>query len=174
MRHILFGLPPLIIFMASAMEFIIEIAKRQSRVIKLAVLAMMGGLISLQALHLYIMHPYQYVSFNRLAGAPETVPNKYETEYWFTSSKHMLEALPDIIMTLDQPISRSGPIKVRISGPLNAARPFVPEGFMLVDTFAEADFYVSNTTFRSDLLAEGEVVYEIERGGIPIGVIKRL
>ena len=119
------------------------------------------------------MHPYQYVSFNLLAGDHATIPNRYESEYWFTSSKHLLEAMPALTRQEGLGINTKAPT-IRISGPLSAAIPFVPNGFTLVNSIEQADYYISNTTFRTDLLAEGEVVYEIKRAGIPIGVIKKL
>ena len=67
-----------------------------------------------------------------------------------------------------------GIIRIRISGALDSARLFIPDGFEMVDSFDEADYYLANTYLRSDLYADGEVVYAIERGRIPIAVIKKL
>ena len=167
-RHMLFAIPPLIIIMGYALDWIVKILDQQVVWTRFAgwlvIILAFAGLIA----NLVRMHPYQYVSFNALAGERSTIPNRFDTEYWCTSTKHLLEALPTVV----QPVNQEIPI--RVSGALDAAQPFVPEGFRLVDSFEEAFYYVSNTNFRIDLIAEGEVVFEIRRGGIPIGVIKRL
>jgi hypothetical protein len=173
-RHMLWAVPPLFILMAVGFDWIREIVRAHSPNLRVLPPVVLGALIVLQTVNLFVMHPYQYVSFNFLAGERSTVVNRYEGEYWFTSTRHLLEALPQVARESGLVSSPGTPLKVRVSGPLNSAYPFVPDGWVLVDSFNEADFFVSNTTFRTDLLAEGEVVYEINRGGIPIGVIKRL
>ena len=174
MRHMLFGVPPLVILMAVAIDKIAtEIADQPTIVRNLAALAL-AGCISLQVFHLYRMHPYQYVSFNLLAGERQSLPQRYETEYWCTSSRHLLEALPRVIGVEDIPPAERPKIPIRVAGARDSALPFVPDGFFLVNSFEEADYYLSNTYLGADQYVEGEVIYAIERQGIPIGVIKRL
>lgn len=172
---LLFAVPPLIILMAHGVDFIIDHLETRRPAFRVLAAAALTGLVLMQIHHLYRMHPYQYVSFNLLAGDRATIPNRFDAEYWCTSSMHLLEALPAVAEEDGHTHGETDqPVKIRISGALNSARPFVPDGFVMVNSFDEADYYVSNTNFRIDLIAEGEVVYKIERGGIPIGVIKRL
>ena len=174
-RHMLWGIPPLVIIMGfgfvSLENWVRMKAYEKSWLVLQPVLL---ALVGLQIIALHQMHPYQYVSFNRMAGDRQTIPNRYESEYWLTATKHLLEALPATAAANGYLPSAESPVKVRVSGPLHGARFFVPDGFSLVDSFEEADFYVASTTFRADLLAEGEIVYTINRVGIPIGVIKKL
>jgi hypothetical protein len=169
-RHMLWGVPPLVVLMAVGFGWLWQMLHRQSPRLSWLAPAALAALAVLQGVHLRAMHPYQYVSFNIMAGNPDTVVNRYEAEYWFTSTRHLLEALPRFTRT-PQP---GDPVRVRVAGPLNSARPFVPQGFVLVDSFEEAEYFVSNTTFRTDLLADGSVLFELRRGAIPIGVIKQL
>jgi hypothetical protein len=173
-RHMLFGIPPLVILMAHAIDRIAEQIEERPRVVQGTTAGLLAGCVFFQVGILIAMHPYQYVSFNLLAGNPATIPNRYEAEYWFTSSRHLLEAMPEVTGKEGLAIGNEAPVRIRIAGPLNAAYPFVPGGFVLVDSVAEADYFISNTTFRTDLLAEGTEVYQIERGGMTIGVIKEL
>lgn len=173
-RHMLFAMPPLVILMASFLDHFFSWTEQRSRLLSWVAGLSLTGCVLLQIIRLYTMHPYQYVSFNWLAGDKSTLPARYETEYWCTSSKHMLEMLPGLISQKEKQDAGSTPIKIRISGALNSARQFVPEGFQLVDTFEEADYYLANTYLMSDLYVEGEVLYTIRRGNIPIAVIKRL
>ena len=166
----LFGIPGLVILMAEALNRGFTTLVTKPQLIRIAGLAGLARAVAWQVGHLVRMHPYQYVSFNLLAGPKPTLPNRFDAEYWCTSTKHLLEALPGVVPGT----SPAQPVNIRVSGALDAARPFVPDGFRLVDSFEEADYYVSNTNFRIDLIVDGEVVYEISRGGIPIGVIKRL
>jgi hypothetical protein len=169
----LFGVPPLIILMAFAVDHGMNLLMEQKSVLGKMAIPLLVLVSVWQVAWLYRVHPYQYVSFNILAGSKGNIPNLYETEYWFTSSRHMLEALPEIIPPSEDP-DPSKWIPVRIAGPLQAGQPFVPKGFRLVTTFGEAAYYLANTTMRTDSFAEGQIVYSIERDGIPIGVIKRL
>lgn len=171
LRHVLFAVPPLIILMAYGADSAFRLIERKSAALRLPALGLGIGLVLFQVHSLYRMHPYQYVSFNILAGHRATIPNRYDTEYWCTSSRHLLEALPDVVESKPSP---DNPTKIRVSGALDAARPFVPKGFVLTDSFEEAAYYVSNTNFRIDAIVDGEVLYQITRGGIPIGVIKKL
>lgn len=173
-RHMLWAVPPLIVLMTAGFDWIQEIVRKLSPNLRLLPGIVLGGFIFLQTVHLFLMHPYQYVFFNPLAGERQTIINRYEGEYWFTSTRQLLEALPAVAQEQGLKPSPESPVPVRVSGPLNSAYPFVPAGFVLIDSFNEADFFLSNTTFRTDLLVDGETVYKIERGGIPIGVIKRL
>jgi hypothetical protein len=170
MRHMLFAVPPLVIVMAISLDWMHRfLLLKMPKLIWLPGTAF-GICVLMQIQSFVEMHPYPYVSFNLLAGERSTIPNRYESEYWCTSSKHLLEALP----TVATPGKAGAPVNIRISGALDSARAFVPEGFQLVDSFEEADYYLANTYLRSDLYAEGQVVYKIERGGIPIAVIKKL
>lgn len=172
-RHLLWAVPPLIVLMAYGFESLSENVRLPPRLRLLPPLAL-AGLIAWQTVQLARLHPYQYVSFNRLAGPTSTLLDRFEGEYWFTSTRHLLEALPAVAAAEGFTPSAQSPVTLRISGPLQAAYPFVPTGFRLVDSFAEADFYLSNTTFRADLFAEGRVVHQVQRGGLTIGIIKRL
>jgi hypothetical protein len=175
LRHVLFAVPPLMIIMAQGVDFIGDQLKSRQPMLGTAATVVLAVLVLMQVRHLIQMHPYQYVSYNLLAGDRETIPNRFDAEYWCTSSKHLLDALPSVVSSeRDLPGETDPPIRIRVSGALDSARQFVPKGFVLVDSFEEADYYVSNTNFRIDLIVDGEVVYEIKRGGIPIGVIKRL
>jgi hypothetical protein len=170
-RHMLWAIPPLMILAGFGYEAVHRLIRSKFPGIHWLPPITISLCLIAQIFQLYRSHPYQYVYFNFLAGERSSVINRYEGEYWFTSTRHLMEVLPCVAEWNGDP---KNPVKVRISGPLNAAYPFIPEGFILVDSFEEAEYYVSNTTFRMDLMAEGEVVYQIDSAGIPIGVIKQL
>jgi hypothetical protein len=171
-RHMLWAVPPLIVLMAGGADLLLDWMRRRSPRMSLIPVLVLAGLLALQILKLVQLHPYQYVYFNRLAGNPGSIVNLYEGEYWHTSTRHLLEALPKVVSQNSDLSTGEEPVRVRVSGPLDCAYPFVPDGVVLVDSFEDADYYLANTTFRTDLLAEGEVVYEIRRAGIPIARIK--
>jgi hypothetical protein len=173
-RHMLWAIPPLAIIMATGFHYLGQVIHARAPRLRLASTIVLAILLLHQAWTLHLLHPYQYVFFNRLAGEPATVINRYEGEYWFTSTRQLLQSLPETAAELGLAYSREDPLKVRVSGPMNVTRHYLPDGWKLVNSFAEADFYVSNTTFRTDQLAEGKVVKEISRKGISIGIIKKL
>lgn len=173
-RHMLWAIPPMVIIMATGFHYVSQIIHSRASRLHFAPAIVLIILLLIQALTLHLLHPYQYVFFNRLAGDPATVINRYEGEYWFTSTRHLLESLPETAAELGLASSPRDPHKVLVAGPMDVSRYYIPDGWSLVSSFAEADFYVSNTTFRTDQLAEGQVAREISRNGIPIGIIKKL
>lgn len=170
LRHMLWGVPPLMVLAAWGARQLgarLEAKYPLSRSGVRLALVLLAGHLAWQNARL---HPYAYVFHNALAGNRATVVDRYEGEYWFTSTRQLLEQLPRLF-----PDAQPGrPVRVRVAGPYNSAYRFVPGGFILVDDFSQADLFVSNTTFRTDLLIDGPVLYELHKGGIPIGVIKRI
>lgn len=126
--------------------------------------------IASTAAQLVQMHPYQYVSFNFFAGKPHSVINRYETEYWFTANRYLLNKLPKLV----PPPQPNQPYRVMVAGPRETAQPFIPDGFSLTTNPESAHFFVANTTFRTDQIFHGKTIYQLNRAGIPIGVIKQL
>lgn len=169
-RHFLFIYPPLCILAALAYLRIQDAllqAGRKSLLLLWRVL--IPGMLLLQVLQLLALHPYQYVYYNALIGGPAGSYGKYETEYWFTSTKHGLEALDEY---LDEAhISR--PVSVFVVGPRQVAEHFLPEGIQMADRPEQAQYVIANTQMMMHHAVEGTEVLCIERSGLPILYIYR-
>jgi hypothetical protein len=130
-----------------------------------------GVLLLLPIVHLVKLHPYQYVYYNSLAGGSAKAMQRYEGEYWFTSSKHAIEQLDAYLEKSPELIPTDGYIDVLILGPRQVAEPFLPDGFRLTSDAAEADFLILNTQMRIHERFEGTELFRIERMGVPICIV---
>jgi len=91
-RQFLFIVPPLFVVVGLALQFISEKLKHRAILfIPLVVLALLPGVY--WDIHL---HPYQYIYYNSLTGGVSGAFNKYESDYWTTSNKEVIEYLNHI------------------------------------------------------------------------------
>lgn len=170
-RHFLFAFPALCVCAAWAyLQFADWLRLNRPSLWRVAQLAM-AVLIFLPLFHLVRLHPYQYVYFNALAGGPAKATERYEGEYWFTSSKHAVEQLqrylikhPDLL-----PVGRS--TRILILGPRQVAEPFLPDGFEFTSNSADSDFMILNTQMQIYRSFEGNELFRIERMGAAICLV---
>lgn len=97
LRHFLFILPPVFIFIAFAFEFIIDRVTSNWLRAGMIVAFLLPGLAGILQLH-----PYEYTYYNSFVGGTSQVFRQYETDYWLTCYK---EAVEDLNQTSDQPIN---------------------------------------------------------------------
>lgn len=96
-RHFLFILPPVFIFIGFGFQFILEqinswIKSPAWLHAGLGILLIVPGLIGITKLH-----PYQYAYYNSFVGGTGGVFRSYETEYWLTCYKDAVEKLNDAV-----------------------------------------------------------------------------
>ena len=86
LRHVLFALPPLIILSAAGVWAFVESFKNET-IRLICVIAYTLAILTTIA-DMWALHPYEYVYFNRLiAGGIEQANQRFEMEYWGTSSR---------------------------------------------------------------------------------------
>ena len=169
-RHMLYVLPVISLLLAFGIERVMDTCS--IRVVRYGVWAGLGLAFLLSAIDHARLHPYQYINYNSLVGGASGSLNRYETEYWFTSGKEAIELLRSI--DADDGDGSDGGVSLFATGPLQVIRPYLPEGWRLVDGSEEADYFLGNTQMRADLLVEGKEAGRIERGGLPILILKRV
>ena len=164
-RHFLFALPALAVCAAwaylQAGEWLRDSRPRFLRIAQIA----FALLLLLPVWHLVCLHPYQYVYYNSLIGGTAGSYERYEAEYWFTSTKHGIEWLEKYIADEG---SAARETKILVTGPHQVAEPFLPESFALTSDIAQADYVLANTQMMMHKLFDGEVIGIIEREGLPI------
>ena len=101
-RHFLFILPSVFIFIGFGFQFILDQIK--SLVKSPAWLSVGVGILLLLPGPLGItkLHPYEYTYYNSFVGGTDGVFRNYETEYWLTCYKGAMEQLKD---TIESPIN---------------------------------------------------------------------
>ncbi len=170
-RHFLFVFPPFCIIAAHAWLCLLKFLKEKGfRYSLLVARILVPGLLLIQVLQLVALHPYQYVYYNALIGGPAGSYGRYETEYWFTSTKHGLEALEHYInnQEISSKSSAGDWVDVYVLGPREVAEAFLPAGFRLVGAPDEAEYVIANTQMMIHAQIGGGVVMTIERSGLPI------
>jgi hypothetical protein len=95
-RHFIFILPPIFIFIGFAFELLMDEKTRfasfaprlYAGIILLIFLPGIAGILRL--------HPYEYTYYNSFIGGTENAFRKYETDYWLTCYKHAVDELNGI------------------------------------------------------------------------------
>jgi hypothetical protein len=88
MRHFLFILPPIFIFMGFAFELLFDKIKQQWVNIALVAVLLAPGMVGMVQLH-----PYEYTYYNVFIGGTSGAFRHYETDYWLTCYKEAVEQL---------------------------------------------------------------------------------
>lgn len=171
-RHLIYVLPPLAVL---ASWNLLEVARFLSeRGVRPLWQGSVAGLVAASAVFaLMRLHPYEYVFANALVGGPAGTFGRYETEYWFTSTKHGLEQLSAYLEEHPEEVPVGRPTRVLVTGPWQVAKPFLPPSMEMVGDVNEADFVIANTQMMVHLLFHGEAIIQIERDGLPILVVFR-
>ncbi|MCI0609385.1 MAG: hypothetical protein L0Z71_10030, partial [Anaerolineae bacterium] len=90
LRHFLFILPPIFIFIGFAFEFIFEFIAPVWLRAGLIFVLVLPGLIGI-----FKLHPYEYTYYNSFIGGTSNAFRNYETDYWLTCYKESVEQLEE-------------------------------------------------------------------------------
>lgn len=167
-RHLLYLLP----LFAAVLGVTIDALHRRLRPYawwrRGGALAALAGLLVVGIWPLLRLHPYQYIYYNMLAGGTSGSLGRFETEYWFTSTREGIVSLESFLDAHPDERPENRPVRVFLSGPWQVAEPFLPEGFAITGDVSEADFILSNTQMMVHTLFDGTEIFRIERAGLPI------
>ena len=178
MRHFLFVLPPLAALAGTAAA---DFLRRCQTMIPREFLLPGIVLLLLSAVPVMArLHPYENVFFNALAGPRETLNERYETDYWFSSYREAARWINETQARSERPLH------VLVAG-LNFYAPVFLHHVNIksVTTMAgigdmagyplppEYDFYVATARYRQWKNFPGApIVHRIERDGIVLTVIR--
>jgi hypothetical protein len=119
------------------------------------------------------LHPYQYAYYNTLAGGVKGSFGRFETEYWFTSTREGIRRLDAYLEAHPAARPTGRTVRVFLSGPWQVAEPFLPDDWELTGDVSQADFILSNTQMMVHTLFDGQEIFRIERAGLPILIALR-
>ncbi len=91
-RHFLFIVPPLAIAGGLAGAWLFEALRRRGHLAAIAAAVFVIG-IALPVVDMVRRHPYEYTSFNRLAGGVRGARDRYMLDYWGLSLKQASQGL---------------------------------------------------------------------------------
>jgi len=171
LRHFLFILPPVFIFISFAFELLIEKINRMAfshywiHAVLLIVIIAPGVVGILQ------LHPYQYAYYNSFIGGTSGAFRKYETEYWLTCYKEAVEQLNQ---------RTSEPINLFVKREAYIAATYANDNINIIDlrdvtTSAQSgDYVLVNTRTNEDhsTMKGTPIILEIKRGNATFCIVR--
>jgi hypothetical protein len=176
LRHLLFVLPPLCALAATAIPALREqIRQRRPRLLPIAGLAVGLGL-ALPLVSMIRLHPYQYIYYNELAGGTANASRNYELDYWGTVYKELAEEFYAHLVET-KPTFTKPEVVVNMEHVTWLFTPFLPENSSLPIRVVRSrpdldDYYAASTIWAADQYYAGEVVVEVQRARVRLGVVK--
>ena len=166
-RHFLFIIPPIYIFIGFAFESILERVQYYWLRAGLLFLFLLPGL---QAI--IYLHPYEYTYYNSFIGGTDHAFRSYETDYWLTCYKDAVEELNKV----HDPITLYVHREAYIAGYYANMNITVKELRGAVNEVRSGDYILVNTRTNEDrrILKDVSPMIEIKRGDALFCEIKRV
>ncbi len=161
-RHFLFILPPLAVCAGLAAERAFR--PERSRMLRIALAAMLAVALPLQVVQMVRLHPYQYASFNLLAGGASGARDRFMLDYWGLSLKQAAQALRAQLTARGEVAPDGRKWKVAVCGPHPGARVALGDAFEPTWEPKGADFALSLGEFYCAKLDAPQIV-AVERAG---------
>lgn len=165
LRHFVFVVPPLAIAGGLAFGWLFERAQAHGHAAMAALCAVLLGGISLPVYDMVKLHPYEYTSFNALAGGVRQAQHSYMIDYWGLSFK---QAADELRMRLAHGALKPPAGKrwvVAICGPQATAQQQLGPDFETTFDDKQADFAMVLGTFYCQHLT-APILVNIEREGV--------
>jgi len=171
-RHFIFVLPPLAVAVGLGADWSLRVLGRVPRALRLVAWGILGMPLLVHILLLLLLHPYQYVFYNQLAGGLAGADGRYETDYWAHSYGEAVELLAARLGHGRPGEPPAASVRVHACGPRASAEAFFPDGFSWVESPEQADFYISHTRRGCHRRVEGAPIISVQRLGVTLSVVK--
>lgn len=164
-RHFIFVVPPFAILGGLAANWLGEWLCRRGRAAFLAFAAVIIAGLALSVTDMVRLHPYQYASFNRLAGGVRGAEENYMLDYWGLAFKQASEDLRATLTARGEHPPAGRPWLVAVCGPQRPAQVALGPDFRTTGDSPGADFAMMLGEFYCrDLKAP--ILTEVEREGV--------
>ncbi len=170
-RHFLFIIPPIFIFIGFTFEIVLD----QTR--HIAIYWLYAGITLLLLLPGFIgiaqLHPYEYSYYNSFIGGTDHAFRRYETDYWLTCYK---DAVEELNTAVTQPVNLRVHREAYIADYYGKDDIHVFELRDTADKLQSGDYMLINTRSNEDqrILKEYPTVFQIGRGDALFCVIKKV
>lgn len=144
MRHFIFLLPPMAVLGGVGVDLLWLHLERRSVALRatviIIILVYMTGLIA----KMIRLHPYEYVSYNRVVGGVKGAEKLFELDYWGTSQKELYAALKNRIRENEGEAGLHQPWRIRLCGAPEASLYYFEKEWrpLWIGVKGEADFEV--------------------------------
>lgn len=168
MRHFLFILPPIFIFVAIALDFIFQrLANHWVNA------ALVVGLLAPGIVGIVQLHPYEYAYFNSFVGGTGGAFRNYETDYWLTCYRQAVQEF-DAAFT--------GPVTLYVHREPEVAQPYAAPNVTVREQrgagvqIQSGDYILVNTRTNEDrqTFRDAPVLLSVGRVGATFCVIKKV
>lgn len=173
LRHFLFVVPPLAALTGIGIDLTIARLSESRSDVAIGAAAAVAAAMTLNAIALVRLHPYEYLFYNPLVGGLRGAAGRYATDYW-------VNMMPEAIRQLDAFLARTEPGRAP-TNPSHAVavcaervqfERATDHRLRWTDDWDRADFYIAPTHMNCDRMLDGKVIAKIERLGVMIGVVK--
>lgn len=177
-RHFLFVIPGIAAIAAIAVIWINQ--KIKQKIIRVFTLTLLITLTSSIIIDMSVLHPYEYVYFNRISGGLKQAYNRYETDYWGLSMRQGMEWINQQ--------AQGKPTIVLSSQELFSSKFFADSNIKiaLYKSYVESDqeakrldslrpfYYIAKPRWDyQEQLPDCSIVYKVKRQGIPLTIVKK-
>jgi hypothetical protein len=174
-RHFLFVLPPMAVLAAIGFDRLwAAVADNRSRLrARLLALPFTAAVVA-QFWIMAVLHPYEYIYYNRLIGGVAGAEWHYELDYWGAALHQAAAELNEYVANERGGRLGPDPVNIFVCGHPTSVMYFLPRQFHLVSEPEKADFLVSWTQAGCNFTMFGQVVAEVQRFGVTLAVVKDL
>lgn len=161
-RHLTFVIPPLVVVSALGVSEFVRLVKVMWFVRGVGIV--MAGAVLAVGFDMVMMHPNQYVYFNRVfGGGLAEAATKYDTDYWNHTYKQGVRWLEVHHKDAEDKKPVVGSLYKNVAYMLNDS-----QFDFTLSNLHHADFYLGNAWFDAHRAVPGEVLHTIDVQGVPL------
>ena len=177
LRHFLFILPPVFIFIGFAIEWLFErinmLAHSQEKANIWLRAGVIMALLAPGILGVIRLHPYEYTYYNSFIGGTDGAFRSYETDYWLTCYKDAVEHLNGMT---------SEPVNLFVKREAYVAAPYANENITvrelrdMEETVRSGDYVLINTRLNDDrsTFKDAPVLLTVKRGNATFCIVRQI
>ena len=172
LRHFTFLLPPLAVLSAAGHVGAWQCLARWPR-FRLAALGACGLLVASHVQTLVLLHPYEYVAYNSLAGGLSGAVDRWEQDYWASSLREAATQLNAYVArerAAGQVPQR--PYSVAVCAESLQASVWLDPQLVVTRDWWVADFFLAPTHMDCDTALQGTIIGQVERKGVVLAVVR--
>jgi len=162
-RHFLFLTIPLIII---SIYGGVAIAKTKNKILIWFAVILIGLNLLQTAWKMKVLHPYQYIYYNSLVGGLPGAAGKYETDYWGATMK---EAVDWFNIHVNKP---ENTYYILANGDRLSSEYYFKKNMIFTDDYNKVKYIFAFTRWNFDKIYTGKIIYQVEREGVPLVIIK--
>jgi 4-amino-4-deoxy-L-arabinose transferase-like glycosyltransferase len=164
-RHFLFVIPPLAVAGGLAGAWLFDALRRRGHLAAMAGAAVFAIGLALPVIDMVRVHPFEYTSFNRIAGGLAEARERYMLDYWGLSLKQASQGLTAKIAELRLQKPKDRPWKLAVCGHHRAPQIELGPDFETTWDPKGADFAMMLGEFYCRTF-DAPVLVEVEREGV--------